>query len=102
MFSQNWFEAVVEVATCDGETSFSCSVDSIKFDFKKCTAPFDWHIIFPKDFTLGTTLPKSCLVRMKFQELESAHACFEFLRVCKRVEMRLLDFPSALNWTHYN
>ena len=80
--------------------SFSCSVDSIKFGVKKCTALFDWHIIFPKDFTFGTTLPKSCLVQMKFQELGCAHACLDFLWFCKRVEMRLLDFPSVLNWTH--
>ena len=83
--------------SCDGGTSFSCSVDSIKFGVKKCTALFDWHIIFPKDFTLGTTLPKSCLVQMKFQELGSVHACLDFLRFCKSLEMRLLDFPSV--WT---
>ena len=86
--------------SCDGETSFSCSVDSIKFGVKKCTALFDWYIIFPKHFTLGTTLPKFCLVQMKFQELGSVHACLDFLWFCKRVEMRLLDFPSVLNWTH--
>ena len=83
--------------SCEGETGSSCSVDSIKFGVKKCTALFDRHIIFPKDFTLGTTLPKSCLVQMKFQELGSAHACLDFLRFCKRVEMRLLD--SHLFWT---
>ena len=96
MFSQNWFEAVVEVVM---EKPVSLA-QLIKFGVKKCTVLFDWRIIFPKDFTLGTTLPKFCLVQMKFQELGSVHACLDFLRFCKRVEMRLLDFPSVLNWTH--
>ena len=34
--------------------------------------------IFPKDFTSGTTLPKSYLVQMKFQELGCAHACLDY------------------------
>ena len=98
MFSQNWFEAVVEVVM---EKPVSLAqIDSNHFGVKKCTALFDWHIIFPKDFTLGTTLPKSCFIQMKFQELGSAHGCLDFWRVCKRVDMILLDFPSVLNWTH--
>ena len=71
MFSQNWFEAVVEVVM---EKPVSLAQLIPLNLVSKCTALFDWHIIFPKDFTLGTTLPKSCLVQMKFQELGSAHA----------------------------
>ena len=98
MFSQNWFEAVVEVVM-EKPVSLAQLIP-LNLVSKNVLLFFDWHIIFPKDFTLGTTLPKSCLVQMKFQELGSAHACLDFLRFCKRVEMRLLDFPSVLNWMH--
>ena len=97
MFSQNWFEAVVEVVM---EKPVSLA-QLIPLNFvSKNVLPFSLAHNFSEDFTLGTTLPKSCLVQMKFQELGCAHACLDFLRFCKRVEMRLLDFPSVLNWTH--